>query len=280
MRYIDEINSFHDWLMTNPTLSASARILWFALMHYCNKTGWKREFNVAISALEMDTGLSRRSVIRARDELQQLGRIIIRQRKGNQSATYKIVSFACQTGTQCGTQSVTQSDTQDPKNEIACQTDTQFGTQCGTHPGTIPRLRQRHRQENILGSINTHSGESMREGEVVKNPTKASDKKFKPPTVEEVRAYCQERANGIDAEEFCDFYESKGWFVGKNKMKDWKACVRTWERNRKTRMGQRQERYPKTSNGKQQAISAVQNLMARYEQEAQEYDEEEDHDGD
>ena len=58
-----------------------------------------------------------------------------------------------------------------------------------------------------------------------------------PPKVEDVRAYCQERNNGIDAQEFCDFYESKGWFVGKNKMKDWKACVRTWENKRKREKG-------------------------------------------
>ena len=56
---------------------------------------------------------------------------------------------------------------------------------------------------------------------------------FKPPTVEEVQAYCQERNNKVDAQVFVDFYESKGWLVGKNKMKDWKAAVRTWERNRK-----------------------------------------------
>lgn len=54
--------------------------------------------------------------------------------------------------------------------------------------------------------------------------------KFIPPTVEEVEAYCQERDNEVDAEHFVDFYESKGWMVGKNKMKNWKACVRTWER--------------------------------------------------
>lgn len=58
-------------------------------------------------------------------------------------------------------------------------------------------------------------------------------KKFKPPTVEEVRSYCEERKNGIDPEAFCDFYTSKGWKVGKDSMKDWKAAVRTWEkRNR------------------------------------------------
>ena len=58
-------------------------------------------------------------------------------------------------------------------------------------------------------------------------------KKFIPPTVEEVQAYCQERNNKVDAQAFVDFYSSKGWMVGKNKMKDWKAAVRTWERNRK-----------------------------------------------
>lgn len=55
-------------------------------------------------------------------------------------------------------------------------------------------------------------------------------KVFTPPTVEEVKQYCQERNNNVDAETFVDFYECKGWMVGKNKMKDWKAAVRTWER--------------------------------------------------
>lgn len=59
-------------------------------------------------------------------------------------------------------------------------------------------------------------------------------KRFTPPTIEEVRAYCNERNNSVDPETFINFYESKGWFVGKNKMKDWRACVRTWERNRKS----------------------------------------------
>ena len=55
-------------------------------------------------------------------------------------------------------------------------------------------------------------------------------KRFVPPTVEEVRTYCDERKNNVDAERFVDFYESKGWMVGKDKMKDWKASVRTWEK--------------------------------------------------
>ena len=55
--------------------------------------------------------------------------------------------------------------------------------------------------------------------------------KFKKPTVDEIKTYCDERENKVDPQHFYDFYESKGWLVGKNKMKDWKACVRTWERN-------------------------------------------------
>ena len=54
----------------------------------------------------------------------------------------------------------------------------------------------------------------------------------KKPSVQEIRDYCLERNNGIDAEQFFDFYESKGWLVGKNKMKCWRAAVRTWEKRK------------------------------------------------
>ena len=53
---------------------------------------------------------------------------------------------------------------------------------------------------------------------------------FKKPEVNDIKEYCLWRNNGIDAETFFDFYESKNWMVGKNKMKDWKACMRTWEK--------------------------------------------------
>lgn len=60
----------------------------------------------------------------------------------------------------------------------------------------------------------------------------AREARFTPPSIVEVAAYCQERGNGVDAARFVDFYSSKGWMVGKTKMKDWKAAVRNWERNR------------------------------------------------
>lgn len=54
---------------------------------------------------------------------------------------------------------------------------------------------------------------------------------FKIPLVDEIVRYCLERNNKVDANYFFDFYQSKNWMIGKNKMKDWKACVRTWEKN-------------------------------------------------
>ena len=65
--------------------------------------------------------------------------------------------------------------------------------------------------------------------------------RFRPPKVEEVAAYCLERGNGIDAQHFIDFYESKGWKVGRTPMKSWKAAVRTWE----NRNGDKQPETPK-----------------------------------
>lgn len=55
-------------------------------------------------------------------------------------------------------------------------------------------------------------------------------RRFTPPTLEQVQAYCRERGNSVDAQKFVDFYTSKGWKVGNQSMRDWKAAVRTWER--------------------------------------------------
>lgn len=79
----------------------------------------------------------------------------------------------------------------------------------------------KHREENA-----SHSLGRAREEE-------PKSKRFIKPTVAEVRAYCQERENSIDAQTFIDFYESKGWRIGKDPMKDWQASIRTWEQRRK-----------------------------------------------
>ena len=69
-------------------------------------------------------------------------------------------------------------------------------------------------------------------GEVIEeeaSPPPTRSKRFKPPSIDEVIAYCLERGGVVDPHRFVDYYTSNGWMVGKNKMKDWKAAVRTWE---------------------------------------------------
>ena len=62
-------------------------------------------------------------------------------------------------------------------------------------------------------------------GRPVKKPNR-----FTPPSIDEIKQYCKERNNNLDAEQIHDFYTAKNWYIGKNKMKDWRAAVRTWEK--------------------------------------------------
>lgn len=82
-------------------------------------------------------------------------------------------------------------------------------------------------KSNLKTRSNRDIGNSK--GEAKASPTQK--KSFIKPNLEEIKAYCNERRNNVDAERFFDYYESNGWKVGKNPMKDWKAAVRTWERN-------------------------------------------------
>lgn len=72
-------------------------------------------------------------------------------------------------------------------------------------------------------------------------------KRFVPPTVDDVSTYCHERGNCVNPQRFVDYYSSNGWMVGKNKMKDWKAAVRTWEQKDQGRPQQQTSR-PRSSN--------------------------------
>jgi hypothetical protein len=80
-----------------------------------------------------------------------------------------------------------------------------------------------------IGKDSIELGDCKGEGEPSPNPK--NPKRFVKPSLDEVIAYCQERRNSVNPEKFIDYYESNGWKVGKNSMKDWKAAVRTWERN-------------------------------------------------
>ena len=87
--------------------------------------------------------------------------------------------------------------------------------------------------------------------------TTTKRKRFEKPSISDIKQYCMERNNNVNAEQFFDHYESNGWKVGKNSMKDWRAAVRTWERSE----------YIKTNskkNSKEDAINVVKELMEEY----------------
>ena len=79
--------------------------------------------------------------------------------------------------------------------------------------------------ENEKEKENESPSETKREKQA-----KEKRKRFSAPSVDEVRDYCRERGNSIDAETFVDFYSSKGWKVGNSPMKDWQSAIRTWEK--------------------------------------------------
>ena len=85
--------------------------------------------------------------------------------------------------------------------------------------------------QDRLGQVSTGKDSVGKDIEEAEPPTRS--KRFIPPTVDEVREYCQERGNCVDPQRFVDYYSSNGWMVGKTKMKDWKAAVRTWEQREK-----------------------------------------------
>ena len=87
-------------------------------------------------------------------------------------------------------------------------------------PDNTKHTKEKEKEkENILSSPNV-------EDSIARTPAR---KRFTPPTLAEVTAYCRERQNAVDPQRFIDYYTANGWKVGKNSMKDWEAAVRTWE---------------------------------------------------
>lgn len=82
-------------------------------------------------------------------------------------------------------------------------------------------------------------------------------KRFIKPSVQDIKTYCFERGNGIDAERFWNYYESNGWKVGRNAMKDWKACIRTWEQKDKQQKQPAQTKAERNVNAYQRMYDEI-----------------------
>lgn len=112
-------------------------------------------------------------------------------------------------GTSDGTTDSTSGGTSDSTSD---------GTSDGTHIKKDKKVKKVKKDKNIYNNARARA-------------CKTHTANFSPPDIQDVKAYCMERDNNVDPERFIDFYEAKGWMVGKNEMKDWRAAVRNWERN-------------------------------------------------
>lgn len=90
------------------------------------------------------------------------------------------------------------------------------------------------KQPNVNGNVNVNgNGNDIGANAPAPDGAPPNEKRtrFVKPSLADVKTYCEERGNNVDTERFINYYESNGWHVGKNPMKDWRAAVRTWERN-------------------------------------------------
>ena len=101
--------------------------------------------------------------------------------------------------------------------------------------GGRPKSKVNQEEATETKENQTEANESLKEKKRKENKLKENIKRFVPPTVEEVSAYCKERNNGIDPAHFVDYYTARGWVLSNGKKaSDWRACVRTWESRNKT----------------------------------------------
>lgn len=110
-----------------------------------------------------------------------------------------------------------------------------------------------------------------KEKKIKKEKSTVKAKAFTIPTISEIKEYCKERKNNVDAEKFFDYYESKGWLVGKTKMKNWQAAIRNWEKNSFDNSNKKQEL--KTHNYNEFKDFEEYDFLAEYEEMMKEVEE-------
>ena len=202
--YIDRINAFWNWRLFNP-VPDKAVALYFAILHCANRAGFPDEVCVPNSTLLSLVDMEKRDLYRFRNVLVQVGLIAIDKGHKGQAAVYRLSFISDKYGTNVVTNPVTNVVTNPVTNPVT---------------NTAPYIDKDMDTDKDLKE--TLSNDSVK-------------KRFTPPSVDQVREYCLERNNGIDPQAFVDFYTANGWVQGKGQkpIRDWKACIRTWEQKRK-----------------------------------------------
>lgn len=128
------------------------------------------------------------------------------------------------------------------KENNAYTFDTDYAPLCDTRLIEMSKRQTKDEQKTNIDEQKTNSDKNSIDKNS-KEKKSIEEKNIIPPTVEMVKKYCEERGNSVDPESFVSFYESKGWMIGKNKMKDWQSAVRTWEKSEKREVSPQKKMY-------------------------------------
>ena len=192
----DLSRNFFNWCFENPEKVTPTHIaMYFFIIEHCNRLGWKEKFGLPTTMVKDAIGIRNfRTYSNTLNDLVEWGFIKMIEVSKNQysSNIIAIVNFA-------------KADTK-----------------------ALDKAMQKHSQKQCKSIDSIYKQETSKQGT---SEQSEKSKRFLPPTILEVESYCLERNNNVKAENFIDYYTSKGWFIGKSKMKDWKAAIRTWERN-------------------------------------------------
>ena len=194
MNYIELLNNF--WKKdVEYNFSDKEIALYFYLLNVSNSINWKNPFGLSNAMTIAKFGWGKKAFDNAKNNLQKADLISFRSGDGRGNVyQYSIKD----------TEKVYQKDTL--LDTLSAPLLDTLLEQKGATSININKTKQKNKE--VIGKT----------------------KRFSPPSIDEIKSYCLERKNSVDADRFSDFYTSKNWMVGKNKMKDWRAAVRTWER--------------------------------------------------
>jgi hypothetical protein len=221
------MRDFWDWAFENPEkVKPNHPAIYFFAIQHCNRLGWKKKFGLPSTMVMEATGIkSYNTYITSFRELVEFGFIDLIEKSKNQYSS----------------------------NIIALSNFNKANSKALDKATTKHVTKQHQSNSESIDSIIIPINNST--NLPINNITdKEKTKRFIPPSLNEVIEYCQERKNLVDPSKFIDHYTSNGWMVGKNKMKDWKASIRTWEKN-STNFNQNQ-------NGTEQPRSKAEQLNA------------------
>lgn len=206
MNYIAEIKAFYD-LVQVKQLSTGQIALWHALMAINNKCAWIEWFTVPNIVLELNTGMSRSGVLKARNSLKQYGLIDFKA-NGTKATNYKMITIA---------------KSKQESNQDSTQESEQVSKQVGTQDGK--------QDSNTLNKLNE-----------TKQKRKSIKKEFVAPTLEEIEKYISEKGLKVDAKNFYDYFTAGNWIDSNgNKVKNWKQKLQTWNSYSKPRTEKKKE---------------------------------------